>query len=631
MTQGNEAIVLQMGLKIGEMLGKKIVIGACRKDMPDDLDERPFVPQAALSQLPASVDLRRWMTPVEDQGSMGSCTSNAMAGALEYLIFRQTGQHADISRLFLYYNQRLFGREVRQDAGSQIKHAVRVASRLGAPHEKMWPYHPDLFAVQPPESVYRAAAQHRVVDYNSVPLTEHAMKAALAAGFPVLFGTSYFDSCFKAAGKTGVMPSPAAGEESDGGHAMLVVGYDDGKHRFLIRNSWGDDWGESGYYWMNYTDFLDPERTHGTWMVRLAADLTFEEAEHVTVDLAALPKAPPPGDEAAAPAESGSLFDLLARVGSGGGNPLFAVANEAASNSVSMLTSVTGNAMAGNLLGGVVQGVMPSLLGDRLDPGVIIETDYTEAIWAALHGEGLTAPVIVEAHRPSWAGGASVPAGSDQAARASHGGAPLPDAPAAPEAAGLLTHGKGKAYLFHQGNYARVDLARRSMDEGYPMSIADGWAGVWPEGVDAAVWWPGGKIHFFKGDEYTRFDLENDRADEGYPMKIGPNWPGLWPEGIDAGIVWPNGKAYFFKGDEYIRYDIAADRADEGYPMKIAPGWPGLWPDAIAAVVPGAAGRVYFLRGQECLALRVADESIPEGYPRPIDDEWQGAGALFEG
>ena len=47
------------------------------------------------------------MTPVEDQSSLGSCAANALVGALEYLVRRETGQHVDLSRTFVYFNQRL--------------------------------------------------------------------------------------------------------------------------------------------------------------------------------------------------------------------------------------------------------------------------------------------------------------------------------------------------------------------------------------------------------------------------------------------------------------------------------------------------------------------------------------------
>ncbi len=43
-----------------------------------------------------------------------------------------------------------------------------------------------------------------------------------------------------------------------GAHAMVIVGYDDAKQAFKVRNSWGADWGEDGYCWIGYDTFSDP-------------------------------------------------------------------------------------------------------------------------------------------------------------------------------------------------------------------------------------------------------------------------------------------------------------------------------------------------------------------------------------
>ena len=60
------------------------------------------VGKAVKASLPASVDLRAWCPPIEDQGSLGSCTANAGVGMMEYFERRAFGKHIDASRLFLY-------------------------------------------------------------------------------------------------------------------------------------------------------------------------------------------------------------------------------------------------------------------------------------------------------------------------------------------------------------------------------------------------------------------------------------------------------------------------------------------------------------------------------------------------
>lgn len=89
--------------------------------------------------LPRQVDLRPLMTPVENQGSLQSCTANAIAGAYEYLIKKHTGADVDLSRLFIYYNARWRSGEQQQDSGSVIQYGMESLQSFGACDEKVWP------------------------------------------------------------------------------------------------------------------------------------------------------------------------------------------------------------------------------------------------------------------------------------------------------------------------------------------------------------------------------------------------------------------------------------------------------------------------------------------------------------
>jgi cathepsin L len=50
----------------------------------------------------------------------------------------------------------------------------------------------------------------------------------------------------------GVYNESVASDSSGGGHAVVIVGWDDSKGAWRMKNSWGADWGEDGYAWIAY-------------------------------------------------------------------------------------------------------------------------------------------------------------------------------------------------------------------------------------------------------------------------------------------------------------------------------------------------------------------------------------------
>ena len=72
---------------------------------------------------------------------------------------------------------------------------------------------------------------------------------------------------------TGVMPLPAKDEKLLGGHAVAAVGFDDNKKCMIVRNSWGEDWGDNGYFYMPYKFIINPAFCSDFWVVEKVADL----------------------------------------------------------------------------------------------------------------------------------------------------------------------------------------------------------------------------------------------------------------------------------------------------------------------------------------------------------------------
>ena len=248
--------------------------------------------KAASGSLPPKVDMRKYMTKIEDQGETSSCVANAIAGSYEYWVRRDTKQEYDVSRLFVYYNARWRNGDQNEDSGSVIQLAMQGLKEFGACSENRWPFQKPLLLEKPNRDAYQEAAQTKIKEMNQVPNDLTAWKQALASGYPVVFGILLFESFDQANQRGGVVPMPSpeeAGRESHGGHAMTAVGYSDREQVFIVRNSWGDQWGDNGYCYMPYNYVINDKFNGGDSWVFIpenpivdTEDIWFEDEEPVT-------------------------------------------------------------------------------------------------------------------------------------------------------------------------------------------------------------------------------------------------------------------------------------------------------------------------------------------------------------
>ena len=134
-----------------------------------------------------------------------------------------------------------------------LRDGMKSISKLGVCPESEWRYDIGKFRERPTPRCYTGAANHQALVYRRVNQDLHQVQGCLAAGSPVVFGFSVYES-FESGdvARTGSVPLPGPTEELLGGHAAMVVGYDDASQSFLVRNSWGPDWGDGGYCTMPY-------------------------------------------------------------------------------------------------------------------------------------------------------------------------------------------------------------------------------------------------------------------------------------------------------------------------------------------------------------------------------------------
>jgi C1A family cysteine protease len=237
-------------------------------DIPDARDFMYSAPEAVLSSLPTSVDLRSQCPPVYDQARLGSCTANAIGGAFEFMQLKEGLDDFMPSRLFIYWNERKIEGTVDEDSGAMIRDGIKSVHKLGVCSEKTWEYDIARFTERPPAEAYTEAEGHQVTVYRRVLQVLHQMQGCLAAGTPFVFGFSVYESFeSEEVARTGVVPMPPRSEKLLGGHAVLAVGYDDASQRFLVRNSWGTDWGMRGYFTMPYAYLTNPSLASDFWAV----------------------------------------------------------------------------------------------------------------------------------------------------------------------------------------------------------------------------------------------------------------------------------------------------------------------------------------------------------------------------
>jgi len=235
---------------------------------PDHRDQLYAAIAAPPPALPPVVDLRATCSPVENQGQLGSCTANALVGSLEFLERKAGHAPRDLSRLFVYYNERALEGTVNEDAGAMIRDGVKSLVKQGVCPEAEWPYVISRFRTKPAPACYRDALGHQVQSYHRI-LTLQEMKSCLAEGFPFVFGFTVYEAFESpAVAKTGRLNLPTTRERSLGGHAVMAVGYSDPAKRFTVRNSWGADWGLGGYFTMPYAYLDDRNLADDFWMLR---------------------------------------------------------------------------------------------------------------------------------------------------------------------------------------------------------------------------------------------------------------------------------------------------------------------------------------------------------------------------
>jgi C1A family cysteine protease len=219
-------------------------------------------------ELPKTVDLREERSPIVDQGQLGSCTANALASGLREHMLLKAGQPLTrLSRLFLYWHERSLEGTINEDSGAYLRDGMKVMASIGVAPDIDFPYEISRFTERPSQASEANAAAYKITSYERI-IDVNALKAALAQGHPVAIGIPVYESFegFNTA-ETGIVKLPKRGEQCLGGHAMLAVGYKTIKRTkyIIVRNSWGEGWGDKGYCYIPESFFTIYARNIDMW------------------------------------------------------------------------------------------------------------------------------------------------------------------------------------------------------------------------------------------------------------------------------------------------------------------------------------------------------------------------------
>ena len=152
---------------------------------------------------------------------------------------------------------------------------IKTLKTYGVCPETILPYNISKFASKPSDFCYNTALKHKATKCSNINNDLSSMKNSLASGFPFVVGIAIYESFeSNSVASNGQVPFPNVNTEQIlGGHAVLVCGYDDTKNHWIIRNSWGVEWGDKGYFYLPYLYLIDPNLSSDLWNITKEVNL----------------------------------------------------------------------------------------------------------------------------------------------------------------------------------------------------------------------------------------------------------------------------------------------------------------------------------------------------------------------
>jgi C1A family cysteine protease len=217
--------------------------------------------------LPSSFSLYNLLSPVKQQGELGSCTACCLTTAVETLInIYKIKPIPSLSRLFLYFNERKQLGLISNDYGSSLSVGITCLQNSGVCIERFCPYNIIKFREKPSQKAYINAHTYKIKKVIQLQPDINQIKTILTK-FPIVIAIMIYKSFEDdSVTETGIITHPDVNnEELLGGHAMCIYGYDDEKQCVFVRNSWGKEWGDNGNCYLPYSYLLNESLIIEMW------------------------------------------------------------------------------------------------------------------------------------------------------------------------------------------------------------------------------------------------------------------------------------------------------------------------------------------------------------------------------
>ena len=223
------------------------------RDVFDNRDKKYKVPlMKRYFPVPNIVDMRQ-KTRIKNQDNYGFCVSFGVSGVYE--LASPIKGWLDSSELFVQYNAQYLEGTNGEDAGAQIRNGMKAIARWGTCSEAMLPYNSPNPYGEPSSACYREAKRHKALVYEKIDPNINDMKRVLASGFGIVMGLYLYSSFFSdKTSRTGFIQTPnTEAENFEGGHCIYLCGYISDLEVFILVNSWGDEVGDKGYYYLPFS------------------------------------------------------------------------------------------------------------------------------------------------------------------------------------------------------------------------------------------------------------------------------------------------------------------------------------------------------------------------------------------